>query len=75
MKKLPAKYNFLLMPLIVTFFMTCVVSGVSVLKSNGLSHEFIVDWVGAWMASWLVAFPALLVILPNVKKLLDKITE
>lgn len=75
MRKLPAKYNFLLMPFIVTFFMTCMVSAVSILKSYGFGDEFMGKWITAWMTSWVVAFPALLVILPNVKKLLEVITE
>ena len=75
MRKFPAKYNWLLMPFIVTFLMTAVVSFVAIARSEGMSPEFLEVWVPAWLLSWVVAFPALLIILPNVKKLLDNITE
>ncbi|WP_371414433.1 DUF2798 domain-containing protein [Acidovorax sp. 1608163] len=57
------------MPLILSVLMTCVVSLISTLKSIGWGTTFFNVWPGAWMLSWLVAFPVLLLVLPIVRKL------
>lgn len=74
-KKLPQHTLAYLMPLVISFFMTCIVSAVSVIKAQGLNAAFWHDWPGAWAFSWLVAFPCLLVILPMTRKLLSHIVE
>ncbi|MGH8493966.1 MAG: DUF2798 domain-containing protein [Moraxellaceae bacterium] len=75
MRKIPARYASLIMPLLLSIFMTCVVSAISILRSTGLSGQFLQLWPGAWLLSWLVAFPVLLLILPVVKRLTVWLTE
>ncbi len=67
--KLPARAAGILTPLIVSFFMTCIVSAVSTINSNGWTSDFTEMWLSAWGASWLIAFPALLLILPLVRRI------
>ncbi len=57
------------MPLLLSIFMTCIVSLVSTLKSLGLDAFSLNGWLSAWGLSWLIAFPTLLLVLPLVKKL------
>ncbi|MFT3791244.1 MAG: DUF2798 domain-containing protein [Rudaea sp.] len=66
--KLPARYGTLVMPLLLSIFMTCIVSLISTLKSIGMSPQLISKWLGAWGVSWLIAFPVLLLVLPVVRK-------
>jgi hypothetical protein len=62
--KLPARYHGLVLPLILSGFMTCVVSLISTWRSVGFIAGFTKLWLGAWALSWVVAFPLLLVALP-----------
>ncbi|WP_230410200.1 DUF2798 domain-containing protein [Undibacterium rugosum] len=67
--KLPARYASLVMPFLLSILMTCVVSGVSTLRSLGWSSSFLHVWLSAWAISWMFAFPTLLIALPVVRKL------
>ncbi|EPF80116.1 DUF2798 domain-containing protein [Acinetobacter rudis] len=68
-KKLPARFNGIVMPLLLSIFMTCIVSCISTLKSLGFEHFQFMLWLSAWGLSWLIAFPSLLLALPIVKKI------
>jgi hypothetical protein len=71
---IPAKYAPLLFGLILSMCMSGIVSGVSTLSSVGLVDGFFGLWGGAWLKSWIVAFPAVLVIAPLARKLVGKLT-
>ena len=68
-RRVPARYAVLLMPLLLSIIMTCIISGVSTLLALGASQEALRRWPEAWGFSWLVAFPTLLVVLPIVRRL------
>lgn len=68
-KKLPARYAAIVMPLFLSILMTCVVSMISTIRSVGWGELFFKMWPGAWALSWLVAFPVLLLVLPVVRRL------
>jgi len=74
-QKLPAKYAFVVMPFILSCFMTCIVSFISTLRSVGWEAGMPDLWLGSWLLSWLVAFPVLLLILPVVRKLTSLIVS
>lgn len=67
--KLPARFNGIIMPLLLSIFMTCIVSCISTFKRLGSERFQIAVWLSAWALSWLIAFPNLLIALPIVKKL------
>jgi hypothetical protein len=67
--RLPNRYAAVVMPLLLSVFMTCIVSAISTLRGVGLSARFIELWPSAWALSWLVAFPTLLMVLPLVRRL------
>lgn len=68
-RKLPARYAPVVMPLVLSILMTAVVSIISTLKSLGPTPLFLATWPAAWGLSWLVAFPTLLVVLPLVRRI------
>ncbi|WGD54790.1 DUF2798 domain-containing protein [Bradyrhizobium sp. CB1650] len=68
-RKLPAHYAPIVMPLVLSILMTAVVSIISTLRSLGPTPAFLATWPGAWALSWLVAFPTLLVVLPMVRRI------
>jgi hypothetical protein len=68
-RRLPARYHRIVLPLILSFLMTCVVSLISTLRSVGLIQGFMPLWLGAWALSWIVAFPLLLLAMPAARAL------
>lgn len=66
--KLPARYASVVMPLLLSIFMTCIVSMVSTFRSLGTDPHLVCIWLGAWVISWVIAFPTLLLVLPVVRK-------
>lgn len=72
-RKIPAKYEARVMPLLLSVFMTFIVSFVSTLLAVGFTPKLFTLWPQAWVTSWVVAFPTLLLVLPLVKRLTKKI--
>jgi hypothetical protein len=66
-RRLPAHYHGIVLPLILSFLMTCVVSLISTLRSVGFIPGFVSLWLGSWALSWIVAFPLLLLALPAAR--------
>ncbi|NJO38159.1 MAG: DUF2798 domain-containing protein [Rhizobiales bacterium] len=75
MRRLPARYNGLVMPLILTLIMTCIVSGVTTVRVAGIGPGFAANWLSAWVLSWLVAYPAILLALPVTRRLVGLVVE
>jgi hypothetical protein len=73
--KLPKRYNAVVVPLILSRLMTSVVSAISILRTQGLSLPAFAMWPSAWALSWLVAFPALLLVSPIVRRIAAAIVE
>jgi hypothetical protein len=63
-KKLPARCAAWVMPLLLSVFMTFIVSMISTLRGVGLSPDMPKIWMSAWALSWVFAFPTLLFMLP-----------
>ncbi|MFZ6713220.1 DUF2798 domain-containing protein [Undibacterium sp. TC9W] len=75
MRKLPAPYAGFVMPLLLSILMTFIVSFISTLRSVGLVDHFLQIWMGSWALSWVFAFPALLLILPLVRRITSMLVE
>jgi hypothetical protein len=75
LKRLPARYGALLMPLILSLFMTAIVSFVATVKTAGLADNLLPLWLGAWEISLLIAFPTLLIVLPIVRRIVGFFVE
>ena len=74
-RRLPARFAGLVMPLVLSIMMTFLVSGISTLKSVGATLVMPAAWMGAWGVSWLVAIPALLLLLPVVRRIVALVVE
>lgn len=74
-RKLPARYAHIVLPFLVSLLMSCLVSGIATLRSIGLSENFISIWMSGWGVSWIVAFPALLFVLPVARRIVSWVVD
>ena len=75
MNKLPARYNAIVMPLILSIFMTSIVSFISTVRGVGIPSNLLTIWLSAWAMSWAVAFPIRLWVMPTVKRATGALVE
>ena len=74
-RKLPAKYVHFILPLMVSVFMSCLVSGIATWHSLGLVPHLVGSWMSAWGFSWVIAFPVLLIVMPVARRLAFLLVE
>jgi hypothetical protein len=72
---IPAKFASILFSFFLSIMMSSIVSGIATYNAVGLGDSFFNFWMMAWLKSWLVAFPAILVIAPLTRKLVGKLTK
>ena len=75
MARIPARYTWLVMPAILAFLMTFVVSGIATVRAIGLPPEFLGKWMSSWIISYLIAYPTLLLVQPIVRVIVGAIME
>lgn len=68
--KLPAQWAPFLTTLLLSIFMSSLVSFVVTFQRQGASF-LVLEWMHGWGTSWLVAYPSLLLIFPLVKRLVS----
>lgn len=61
--------------LLLSGFMSLIVSGVATLRAVGVVPGLFGLWMSAWVSSWLVAFPSVLVIAPVVRRMVERSTR
>ena len=71
---IPQKYAPGMFALILSGLMSLLVSGISAFRLTGMEEGFIDIWRGAWLASWSIAFPAVLVIAPLARRMVARLT-
>lgn len=75
MAKLPARFNTVALPLVLSGLMSLIVSGVSTWRAVGVPANFLGLWLNAWAWSWLIAFPAVMVVLPIARRIVARVVE
>jgi hypothetical protein len=69
MEKLPARFAGVLVPFVLTCLMTCIVAGISTVAVLGWTSDFLGPWMRAWLMSWGVAFPIMILMLPVARRI------
>jgi len=69
MAKLPARFNPIALPGVLTLLMTFVVSGITAIRAVGFEPGFLSIWMSAWFISWIVAFPVMVMVMPLAKRI------
>lgn len=66
----PALFGFVLSAL-----MSFIVSGIATLRNAGPDDPFMSLWVNAWLPSWFIAFPTVLVVAPLARRLVARLVR
>lgn len=61
--------EFIAFGFLLTGLMSLVVSGISTLRTAGAQEGFVALWLSAWLPSWAVAFPVILVVSPLARRI------
>jgi hypothetical protein len=72
---IPARFAPILFGLILSGLMSLLVSGVATQRALGLPPGFVMAWIGAWLPSWAVAFPTVLVVAPFTRRIVAALTK
>lgn len=75
MSKLPASYNAIALPLVLTTLMTIVVAGISTLMAIGFAPGWPFIWLKSWLLSWAVAFPVMVFVMPIARRMVGRFVE
>jgi hypothetical protein len=75
MRKLPARYTPIALPIVLSTMMTFIVSGIATVKIVGFSPDLLSQWMSAWGWSWVVACPTILFVMPLARRLVALIVE
>ena len=75
MARIPHRFTPVVTALLLSGLMSCMVSGISTLRSIGFADILFAKWMTNWAWSWSVAFPAVLVVLPVVRAIVARIVE
>jgi hypothetical protein len=73
--KIPQKYAGLLFAFVMSLLMAFLMSGVLTAVFVGVDGQFIAHWMNGFIHAWPIAFPAILVVAPLVRKIVATLTE
>ena len=66
----PVLFGFVLSAL-----MSFIVSGIAIFRNAGLVDDFLSLWINAWLPSWVIAFPTVLVVAPLARRLVGMLVK
>jgi hypothetical protein len=78
--RVPKRFAPFLFPLLLSGFMTFLITGISMTRVLGINSlvndpgNFLQIWMKAYLSSWLVAYPILLLVIPFVRRVVDWLT-
>jgi hypothetical protein len=73
--KVPKQYTHILFGFVMSLLMAFIMSGVLTALFVGIDQLFISHWMHAFIYAWPVAFPAVLIVSPIVRKIVLRLTE
>jgi len=72
---MPARYAPILFGFILSALMSFLVSGIATFRNAGPVDGFLNIWVSAWLPSWLIAFPVVLIVAPVARRLVGVLVK
>lgn len=71
----PARFAPFVFGFILSALMSFIVAGIATLRTAGLVEGFSGLWVAAWLPSWAVAFPVVLVVAPIARRVVQGLVK
>jgi hypothetical protein len=71
MNMIPARFAPVAFGFVLSCLMSFLVSGIATFRNAGLGDGFVVHWIGAWLPSWTIAFPVVLVVGPIARRIVN----
>lgn len=72
---IPARFAPIAFGFCLSMIMSALISGVSTISAIGLNAELPGVWFRAWYSSWIIAFPAVLVVAPVARRIVGRLTK
>ena len=72
---IPARFAPIAFGFFLSMIMSAVISGVSTISAVGVSGELPAVWFRAWYSSWIIAFPAVLIVAPIARRIVGRLTK
>ena len=72
---IPARYANLLFSFLLSGMMSLLITGLTVLRTRGLSEGLVEAWLWGWINGWAVAFPLVLVLAPATRRMVRALTD
>jgi hypothetical protein len=72
---IPARYAPVLFGFFLSGLMSALVSGIATFRAVWVVDGVGLMWLGNWLSSWAVAFPAVLVVAPLARRLVARLTK
>lgn len=63
------------MPLVLSIFMSGMVSFIATLRTLGITPDLFNQWLQSWSLSWIIAFPTLFLVMPLTRKIVAALVE
>lgn len=72
---IPARFAPVVFGFILSGLMSFIVSGIAITRTAGFAEGLFGLWAGAWITSWMVAFPTVLVVAPITRRIVAKLIK
>lgn len=67
------KYQHIVFALLMSLLMSCIMSFVISVFNVGLVHNIAAIWLKAWLFAFLIAFPTIMLVVPVVRYLVERL--
>ena len=72
--RIPKRYAPIVFGALLSGIMVCIVSAVVLVVSRGIGDGFLVQWARSVLTTWPIAFPAVTLLAPVVRRVVDRVT-
>lgn len=72
---IPARFAPIAFGFFLSMIMSAVISGMSTISVMGISGDLPGVWFKAWYSSWIIVFPAVLIVAPIARRIVGRLTK
>lgn len=72
---IPARFAPIIFGFFLSMIMSLIISGVSTFTAAWGEPGYLALWIRAWLSSWAVAFPAVLLVAPIARRIVARLVR